>query len=546
MPVYQSTLTVTGREISQTTDGAQTLADVAGKEVYLQIRQSNGVLVCIDIAQYLLREPRLDLSMTLADVVSGLSERQVAGYATDVLPMTDPITGRIVSRIEAYDALAAADVTVSWTSLWQPGVRNDIYQRANMKDLVISAPRRDFTHCLAAVNGVFHKTHLYNGELYIQDGYFNVKNVRHDRVAVYDTAGVGGHQTLPIQIANIDASNTHPFSGVTLTFPGEDFTDKTLLLVLGGYLHALDDTYRVLGRDRVVIDTCKIDLINQFLHNPNTILTKAGLQEEVFLNRLRDRRNAPLTVREKIEWYLWNLYPTAKAKSQDMYNLIAIDPPVDPPAISVLDKITYYLTNSYPWARANTVTPFNVMSYTPHPRDPDDAPTTTDDIYAFLAAYPTLIPPRNTMLADYEWTTKYERMVSIVGSVPMSKFTDDAFVYNMLLSPHTFFVVVNNPHLYKRHYPLSRALAPDQYTQRREDHDTPRGVMLYNAQQALPFVVYSNNQQRSHHFSLDYAKYYLDAYKTAINPPAVPSPLYDLKQDRPDLHVELLELFAPP
>ena len=183
------------------------------------------------------------------------------------------------------------------------------------------------------------------------------------------------------------------------------------------------------------------------------------------------------------------------------------------------------------------------MSYSRHHHDQHGAPSTEDDIYAFLDAYPTLSTQnKNVMLVDYEWTMKYDRYASAIGAVPSAKLAKDSFVFNMLLSPHTFFVVVDNPMLYKRHYPLIRSIGPGQYTHTSED--SPRGLLQYNEMHTIPFVIYSNTQQRQHNFSTGYTKNNLDVYKTAINPPGVPSPLYDLKHDRPSIPAELLEIFS--
>jgi len=511
MPVYQSTFIVTDHEISQIVNANQTLSSLAGQQAYLRVTLANGKTATLDLAQYILREPPSQQSASLGTIASSLTDLKIDAYKTTLLPAVDPNTDVITSRVVAYDANAAPDVTVSWTSLANPTSRNDIYQRSNMNDLVLSSKTRDFTNCLVSVNGVFHKTYLYTKELYVDGGYFNIKNHRQNKIAVFDTSGIGGHTILPIQMANIDASNATPFSGVTLSFPGVDFSNKTILLVLGGYLHALDHTYRLISPNRLMIDISKIDLINQFLHNPNTILTEAELNDAMFSEQL--------------------LQPPPTA-------------PTEPPyVIPVTDKIIYYFTNQYPWARANTVAPFNIMDYTNHPPDAVGSPTTIDDIYAFLAAYPTIVPTGPSMLAEYEWTTKYERIISVIGSISTKLLQDDSFVFNTLLASNTFFVLINNPVVYKRHYPLLHSLEPDQHMMR--GVDMPRGIMRYNDESTIPFVIYSNTQQWEHNISLNFEKVCLDAYKTAINPPAIPSPLYDLKADRLDLSAELLELFSP-
>ena len=501
MPNYVATYLVADTEISWNTDGTKTLADVAGQQSYLQIRVTGGsVLMFLDLSQYILRESNLVLTTTLSALALSLTDRQIAGYTT-TLPLCDPLTGGVASRIDAYDALAAIDTKVSWTSIGSPGIRDDIYQRSFMNDLVISSSTRDFSNSFVSVNGVFHKTYLYEGELYVQGGFSNIKNTRKINIGVYDTGPVGGHKVLPIHINNIDAANNTPFSGVTLTFPHIDFTGKTLMLVLDGYLHAMDDAYRIINTNRVVIDTCKIDLINDFLHNPNTLYTKVGVADAVFEDRLKTHRDTPPTVRDKIMYYLWNTYPTAASVTTTEANLVA-----------------FYPDTEY------------------------ESPTVVNNIYSFLATYNTLIPPEPVMLTDYEWSMKYDMLTNVVGTIPTKKFTDPAFIYNLLLSQNTFFIVINNADLYTKTYELTRTSVPGQYVH--YGQDTPRGPLFYNHQSVVPYLLYSDSHHQEHSFSFAMEKSCCDVYKTSLNPIAIPSPLFDLKNNQLNYTANLLELYT--
>ena len=528
MPNYVATYLISNREISLNTDGTQTLANMVGKQAYIQINRTNGSpSVIIDIAKYMLLKSNLDQTLTLATLAGTLTDLQIDAYSTTIIPMKNPLTDGFHDRIDVYDAITAPDVDVAWTSIGTPGIRNDIYQKEAMHDLVISSRHRDFSNSLVTVNGVFHKTYLYNRELYVQDGFFNIKNQGKMLVGICDTSTVGGHTVLPIHINNIDASNHHPHHGVTLTFPHLDLTGKTLLLVLNGYLHAFDDTYKIINTNRIQIDTCKIDLINEFLHNPNTIYTKVGVAEAVFEDRLDTHRNAPKTVYDKIMWYLWNTYPEAREVTTTPANLIAFDPPLIPDPIPVADAITYYLTNTYPWARSATITPTNIMVYTRHQNSCRYAPTTEDDIYAYLLSYSRDCAPLLTQIIDFEWTTKYKKLTNVVGTIPARKFAEPAFIYNLLLSHNTFFVVINNPNIYCRNYSLFRTQIPAQYVH--YGKDTPRGALSYNMQETLPYILYSDSRRYQHNVSLGFDNSYSDAYKTMLNPGAFPSPRYDLK-----------------
>jgi hypothetical protein len=542
MPTYVATYVVANREITLTTDGSQPLSIVAAQQTYLRVKTTQGDDRTIDLSRYVLLEPRINLTQTLAATAAALTDLQLDGYAAIGLPGVDPVTGAFTSRINAYDALAAPDMTVSWTAIGSPGIRDDVYQRALMNDLVLSSTQRDLSNTLVAVNGVFHKTYLFNHELYVLGGFFNIKNSRNVRVSAYDTGSVGGHTVLPVTIPNIDASNYTPLSGVTLTFPNVDFTNKTVLLVLDGYLHALDDTYRIINSNRIVIDTCKIDLIDGFLHNPNTIYDRFGVADAAFEELLKTQTTYPPDVYDKIMWYLWNQTPTPQSDRAAPINLVAFDPAGSYPTGGAANELTYYSSNANPWAQAVTPTIAESSRFMPRQGYPD-APAPADSIYAFLVNYPNVTASTNqVMLVDNEWSTKYKTLTNVVGTIPTTRFQDPSFVYNLLLSPRTFFVVINNPNLYRKTYSLVRMQAPSQYEHRGQD--TPRGTLLYNRRSSVPYLIYSGQTGYQHTFSINFDEPYLNAYKTSLNPGAVPSPLFDLKSAQVDNGASLLELFA--
>lgn len=545
MPNYIATYLVANREITWNTDGTQTLNQIASQRAYMKVGSSTGSTVTIiDLNQYITKQRNLVLTTTLATVAATLTDLQLAAYATTDIPNIDPLSDGIDNRINVYDALTEADICVSWTSIGNPSIRDDIYQRALMDDLVISSKTRDLTNSLVSVNGVFHKTYLFNGELYVKNGFSNIRNTRKMKIAIYDTATVGGHTVLPITRANIDPSNTSPSNGVKLTFPGIDLTGKTVLMVLGGYLHALDDTYRIVNTHRIIVDTCKIDLINGFLHNPNTVYSKTQLHDIIFEDRLKTHRDAPLTVRDKIMYYLWNNYPTAQEVTQKPGNFISFDPPFLPaPPVPVAEQIEYYFQNLYPGSASLAATTTEVINFKFHDREPRDQPPVTSQIYAMFDAYTNLTLPANTnvVLSDYEWSEKYEFLNNAIGTIPIEKFTNPKFIYDQLLSYHTFFIVVNNAMLYARKYNLVQT-APGQFVHFGED--TPRGTLLYNDQSAIPYVIYSNSRRDEHNYSLDFTHAYTDIYKTCLNPQAIPSPIYDVKVEKVSYNTHLLELYS--
>lgn len=498
MPSYIATYIVKGDEITVSTDGTQILSSLIGQTAYLGITKTSGPEYLINLAEYMLFEKNINYTMTLLQLTASLTDLNIQAYTSQDIPMIDRNNGSFDYRLNVYDAYITSDVNVSWTSIETPTIRDDIYQRDYLNDLVISSTTRDFSNCLVSVNGVFHPTYFFNKELYVESGFSNIKNSRQNKIAIYDTTSLGGHVIVPIGSTNIDASNNNPFSGVTLTFPNMDFTGTTVLLVLGGYLYALDDTYRLINTNRLMIDICKMDLIDQIIHDPNT--------SYVF----------------------------------DNTEIVAADTS-GPPALTVVDEITYYLESVYPGAIANVVSPVNFINFTGPTVVALTAPPTTElMIEYFLKRYPYTIPAgTNSLLEEFDNFLAPNR---IVGSIPITDFTDPRLVYSLLLQPNSFIIAIKNDKIYKKTYGLYRTEHPSQYVA--YSQDTPRGILQYDKNRSIPYLLYKESNNLNYNFTIDYSKLYKDVYKTNLNPSYIPSPTLDVKTDR-SFPIRLLELYSP-
>lgn len=498
---YNATYTVVDRQIFLSTDGTQTLASLAGQKSYMSVMSSRGgVPLILDMTKYFLWQPGLVFTTSLSATAASLTDLQVSACVSQDIPQQDHNTGGYPCRLDVYDATTASDVQIAWTSVTDIASRNDIYQKDTMNDLVLTpmTSTRSFANVLVSVNGVFQQTYYFNKELYVQGGFANIRNVNRADIVVYDTTTLGGHTILPITPQNIDASNAHPLSGVTLTYPNLDFTNVTLLFVCGGYLHLLDDTYHLINKNRLKIDICKLDLINEFLHNPMT------------------------------QYSLDTIANNVAAQTQDA--------PFAPPTVA--NDITHYLSDVYLQEQTGT----GDVAFLTFAPVSGTVPAVTDDIAAFLMGYPLATLPNQVMFANYVWSASYQAVTDIVTTRLMSVFTDPNYIYTMLIRPDTFLVVINNTKLYKRTYRFVRLNVPGQYES--YGSDMPRGVVQYNRSMMLSPLLYSEQSLSATALNLSYEKTYRDVYKTILNPITIPSPVFDVQEDRPGYPVEMIELYA--
>lgn len=136
----------------------------------------------------------------------------------------------------------------------RPGVMEDNLSTRAREDLMITHP--NFTpkfineHCLFTVNGYFHLTDFAENGVRVIDGNTTVMKSNDNQIGLYSFQDIGAIQTLPLKDANLHAMNeTAPlWDGVYTNIPESiDLTNKTVLLVLGGYLQVLGKTYRRVG-----------------------------------------------------------------------------------------------------------------------------------------------------------------------------------------------------------------------------------------------------------------------------------------------------------
>lgn len=337
LATYIATYSVKDRHVFVEVDAHKPLWYFVQQSVYIRIGYSSLNIkyktVFLDLALIITKEPNLDLSQSIATYLTTLTDIKVDGYTNNIIPLRDVFSRKYTRRIEAYDGFNDGDLNIQYTSFNSPSTRNDPYLKSSLPDLVITPKKRDLSNSLVSINGVFHHTQLNNNELYVKDGFLNMRTVNDKKVGIYDTTSLGGHTTIPITLDNItNTLSQDPRAGVELQFNGYDFTNKTILVVIHGYLYALDNTYKVVGMNRVKLDICKMDIINQYIHNPTTLThTPYNIPPgyDVFTSASQGgSHNTTIeypTVLEEMNTFLAN-YPmtphTPQAKSAQLYEFV--------------------------------------------------------------------------------------------------------------------------------------------------------------------------------------------------------------------------------
>ncbi len=126
-------------------------------------------------------------------------------------------------------------------------------------DLLISKPGVDFNqwwrYCLVTVNGMVHRVGGSTDGLVVIDGGRSGRIANDNQLGLLSFREVGQLETIPITAAMVYKHTPDQkyanFAHIKLPY---DVSTKTVLLVLGGYLHVLDSTYRQSGDRTLRVD----------------------------------------------------------------------------------------------------------------------------------------------------------------------------------------------------------------------------------------------------------------------------------------------------
>lgn len=155
------------------------------------------------------------------------------------------------------------------------------------EDLIITHPKftpekiRD--NCLITVNGYFHLTDWTNDGVRVIDGNTTVKRCNDNQIGVYSFETIGKLAFQPITSDMITSQGVDiPLWDATyLTMPDSvDLTNKTVLLVTGGYLNVLSDVYTRTGERTWRLSFGNMMFLNRYLQSAVDLdLSSLGLTD---------------------------------------------------------------------------------------------------------------------------------------------------------------------------------------------------------------------------------------------------------------------------
>jgi hypothetical protein len=131
-----------------------------------------------------------------------------------------------------------------------------------------------YKSCLVNVNGYFHLTDYDTSGVYVKDGMKSAMVSGKNQIGIVSFADLGQLSFVPITAENMvyKQNERQSYKHRAYVDLGQDVANKTVMLVLGGYLHVLDRrTMTRVGASMVCIDFENLNLLDRYFESKQFI-----------------------------------------------------------------------------------------------------------------------------------------------------------------------------------------------------------------------------------------------------------------------------------
>jgi hypothetical protein len=230
-----------------------------GDKSFVEIYATYFAVKAILTNDFIDHEVCLDLAdVRSANIVNGASLNQwLLSISNATLPTTDQIPiikerfARYSDATRAKYKITPASPNINPGSPTLPSERTALY---------VSKEGLDFNlfkkHCLVSVNGFYHFADTgANGSL-IVDGGKTMRRSNQAVMGILSFQDIGEIHTIPIRPSMVyKQSDEQKYNHRVNVDVGEDISQKTIILILGGYMHLLDHkTFYRVGERTIAID----------------------------------------------------------------------------------------------------------------------------------------------------------------------------------------------------------------------------------------------------------------------------------------------------
>lgn len=157
----------------------------------------------------------------------------------------------IVSQLEGFGADSSID-DKTWLILRKEGLDYSLFEK----------------HCLTFVNGFLHFSEVNNQGVYIKEGDKSRRVSGHNTVGILSFKDVSELKQIPITDTMVNKQGDNDLSFRTVIDVGEDISDKTILMSIGGYLITpSSNIFSLESKDKLIINFNRYDILNRFFES---------------------------------------------------------------------------------------------------------------------------------------------------------------------------------------------------------------------------------------------------------------------------------------
>lgn len=121
-----------------------------------------------------------------------------------------------------------------------------------------------YNHCLITVNGLIHRTDYDRNGVYVRNGAQSSRIANEHHLGGISFRNIGKLTFIKINPEDIYSRPETPLYNTAMVRLPENIGERIPLLVMGGYLHILDDSYAVTGERSIRISVDRTPYIDRF------------------------------------------------------------------------------------------------------------------------------------------------------------------------------------------------------------------------------------------------------------------------------------------
>ncbi|WP_144106740.1 hypothetical protein [Paraburkholderia sp. BCC1886] len=248
-----------------------------GDMTFLTISQSYSKVYAVLTNPFVTGEVSLDLN----DILSTITDQTqtfnayLTALANTALPTSTTIP-TLESKYARYQDGVRAGYTIQpisdTASLSSPAVT------ATKPDLLLTKDgisyETFFESCMVSVNGFFHLLETDNETgIWVINGMKSAVQCGKNKLGIVSFEDLGALTYIPITSSMLyKQTSEQSYCNHAYLNVGQDLTDKTVMLVIGGYLHVLDTkTFRLVGSQSIMIDFNNYPLFERYVESKKFI-----------------------------------------------------------------------------------------------------------------------------------------------------------------------------------------------------------------------------------------------------------------------------------